>query len=247
MYYINQIIPTVQGEGPLVGHPSLLIRFEGCNLKCPFCDSKYSISQKKNHQYEFADIERMIYENLYKYPNIKHLMITGGEPFIQQELINLLISNFKSIFDIIEFETNGFDIANKFILDSADNKQIQLNISPKLDINCYVSEYEMSINKLIFMYNELYEKLSFYHVNFIYKLIYCEKYKNDIINFCLSIEDKSKLFFMPMTPSLNSENFKKHYKHNCLDTIEFCKSYGYRYSPRIHVDVFEKDTSEISK
>lgn len=34
--------PTLQGEGPSVGQPSLFIRLSRCNLSCAFCDTPYT-------------------------------------------------------------------------------------------------------------------------------------------------------------------------------------------------------------
>ena len=46
---INQVIKeTFQGEGDSVGRLSTLIRFSGCNLKCPFCDTKQTWNENKS-------------------------------------------------------------------------------------------------------------------------------------------------------------------------------------------------------
>ena len=38
---IQEIFPTIQGEGPRVGTPSIFIRLGGCNLACTFCDTEF--------------------------------------------------------------------------------------------------------------------------------------------------------------------------------------------------------------
>ncbi|MBO8477106.1 MAG: 7-carboxy-7-deazaguanine synthase QueE, partial [Bacteroidetes bacterium] len=42
-YRINEIFYSLQGEGYFTGTPSVFIRFSGCNLKCPFCDTDHSL------------------------------------------------------------------------------------------------------------------------------------------------------------------------------------------------------------
>ena len=42
MRKINEIFYSLQGEGHHTGYPSVFIRFAGCNLACPFCDTRHS-------------------------------------------------------------------------------------------------------------------------------------------------------------------------------------------------------------
>ena len=41
-YKVNEILHSVKGEGQLVGKNSVFIRLNGCNMRCPWCDSKYT-------------------------------------------------------------------------------------------------------------------------------------------------------------------------------------------------------------
>ena len=38
---VQELFPTIQGEGPLAGHPAVFIRLGGCNLACAFCDTEF--------------------------------------------------------------------------------------------------------------------------------------------------------------------------------------------------------------
>ncbi len=89
MYRVNEIFFTLQGEGAHSGIPAVFVRFSGCNLKCPWCDT------------EFADYTQMTAEQivsemltLYDTPNERRKMcvLTGGEPSLQvdKELIDAL-------------------------------------------------------------------------------------------------------------------------------------------------------------
>lgn len=71
---INEIFYSLQGEGFFTGTPAVFIRFSGCNLKCPFCDT--------NHQHGQEMSEDEIAGEAAKY-SAKHVVITGGEPSLQ--------------------------------------------------------------------------------------------------------------------------------------------------------------------
>lgn len=80
---ISEMFSAVQGEGPEIGYPTVFLRLSGCNLNCPFCDSKYHINGK---QMTVEEVKKQILK-LKPYS----LTITGGEPTLQEsELVQLL-------------------------------------------------------------------------------------------------------------------------------------------------------------
>lgn len=102
---VNEVFYSIQGEGPNCGTAATFIRLTGCNLKCSFCDSKYSWSEGKEKTVE------EIVEEVKKYP-AKLIVITGGEPLLWN--LFSLVSAIKLIpterFEEkykIEIETNG--------------------------------------------------------------------------------------------------------------------------------------------
>lgn len=95
-YPINEIFYSLQGEGFWAGTPAVFVRFSGCNLNCPFCDTDHSRVQMMTAEEIVREVGR--------YP-AKFVVLTGGEPslFISEELIELLHA--EDIF--ITIETNG--------------------------------------------------------------------------------------------------------------------------------------------
>ena len=93
---VNEIFYSLQGEGFFTGTPSIFIRFSGCNLKCPFCDTDHSQYTEMSPQ-EIAKASSA-------YP-ATHVVLTGGEPSLQvtEELIELLHAEGK----FVAIETNG--------------------------------------------------------------------------------------------------------------------------------------------
>ena len=96
MRKINEIFYSLQGEGFHTGTPAVFIRFSGCNLKCPFCDTHHEEGTLMSDEEILAEVR--------KYP-ARTVILTGGEPslWIDEELINLLHQAGK----FICIETNG--------------------------------------------------------------------------------------------------------------------------------------------
>ena len=83
---INEVFYSLQGEGTLAGVPSVFIRTSGCNLRCWFCDS-YNTSWEPSGAW--LDIESIVNE-VRSYEQANHVVLTGGEPLIHEESVQLL-------------------------------------------------------------------------------------------------------------------------------------------------------------
>lgn len=83
MRLISEIFYSLQGEGHHTGVPSVFVRFSGCNLKCPFCDT--------DHQSAQAMTDLQIIEAVNAYP-AEWIILTGGEPslWIDPEFVSIL-------------------------------------------------------------------------------------------------------------------------------------------------------------
>ena len=97
IFLINEIFTSIEGETSYQGIPMLFIRFTGCNLRCNYCDTKYAYEEGK--EYSLDNLLKIV-----KNSNLDFVHITGGEPLIQKNLVELL----KSIKGKkILIETNG--------------------------------------------------------------------------------------------------------------------------------------------
>lgn len=83
MLKVNEIFYSIQGESSFAGLPCVFIRLTYCNLRCTYCDTEYSF-------YEGDDfpIEEII--NKVKSYNCNLVEVTGGEPLVQKESLDLL-------------------------------------------------------------------------------------------------------------------------------------------------------------
>ena len=99
---ISETFSSIQGEGQWLGVPSIFLRLSGCNLRCSWCDTPYASWNAEGRE---TTMEELLTE-FKKWPNVKHLVITGGEPFIFPELPEW-VSHFKDLGYVITIETAG--------------------------------------------------------------------------------------------------------------------------------------------
>jgi organic radical activating enzyme len=124
---ISEIYPTIQGEGFLIGTPVVLIRLQGCNLSCEWCDTKYAIPLKKESGKYLEEILREV-----KKYNRKRALITGGEPLYHREVFFLIDSLIQMDF-YVQIETNGTLWIEE--LEKFSKESIYISISPKYLVN----------------------------------------------------------------------------------------------------------------
>ncbi|MBE6524972.1 MAG: radical SAM protein [Thermoplasmata archaeon] len=94
---IIEAFRSIQGEGKYIGVPTYFIRSSGCNLRCSWCDTSYAFDGGKD-----MSLEEIVALTESDY----HVSITGGEPMIQPEfleLVDMLLDDGK----FITVETNG--------------------------------------------------------------------------------------------------------------------------------------------
>ena len=82
---INELFYSLQGEGRLAGVPSVFVRTSGCNLRCWFCDS-YHTSWEPTHAW--LDREEILAEIASH--DADHVVLTGGEPLLHEASVDLL-------------------------------------------------------------------------------------------------------------------------------------------------------------
>ncbi|HEY8271814.1 MAG TPA: radical SAM protein [Pseudobdellovibrionaceae bacterium] len=130
---INEIFYSIQGETTYVGIPTVFVRTTACNLRCTYCDTKYSYFEGADQSLE--DIIQNI-----RVHKTKYVCITGGEPLLQKPvytlmetlcdqgyLVSLETSGSKSIAAvdprvkvILDVKTPDSGAANSFLLSNLD-------------------------------------------------------------------------------------------------------------------------------
>lgn len=98
---ISEIFYSIQGEGKLVGTPSVFIRTSGCNLRCTWCDTPYASWNPTGQDMTVAKVVEAI-----KPHPTRHVVITGGEPMIQSDLPDL-VDRLTAMDRLVTLETAG--------------------------------------------------------------------------------------------------------------------------------------------
>lgn len=114
-YKVNEIFYSLQGEGYFVGTPAVFVRFSGCNLRCPFCDTQHAKHTEMTISEIVAEIDR--------YP-AETVILTGGEPslVVDKEMVEAIKAGHR----FVAIETNG----THQLPDNLD----WITLSPKFDV-----------------------------------------------------------------------------------------------------------------
>lgn len=114
-YKVNEIFYSLQGEGYFVGTPAVFVRFSGCNLRCPFCDTQHAKHTEMTISEIVAEINR--------YP-AETVILTGGEPslVVDKEMVEAIKAGHR----FVAIETNG----THQLPDNID----WITLSPKFDV-----------------------------------------------------------------------------------------------------------------
>lgn len=140
---VPEIFDTIQGEGRNLGKPVVFARLSDCNLKCSWCDTPqtwaFTEARAAKHDegqvYDKATEQTYIevgeaVRNIDGYP-MKRLVVTGGEPMMQQGAIVELIKGLREETEDywVEIETNGTIAPTEEMLELVN----QFNVSAKLE------------------------------------------------------------------------------------------------------------------
>lgn len=141
---INEVFgPTIQGEGRYAGTPSVFIRTNGCNLRCCFaggsrCDTPYTSHCPEKSKMCDTDILAheigALIDKIGGDPENSHIVITGGEPMLQQEgVLELLgLLHEADMYNQVTIETNGTIMPS----DDFYRYGVYWSVSPKLSNSC---------------------------------------------------------------------------------------------------------------
>lgn len=127
-----EIFATVQGEGATAGVPSVFVRLAECNLRCSWCDTKYTWDWK-SYDRAAETVELSVDEVADRTlaaagEGARTAVFTGGEPLIQQDELVGLARRVKERGLRVEVETNGTIVPSEELAALVD----QWNVSPKL-------------------------------------------------------------------------------------------------------------------
>jgi len=216
---IAELFYSLQGEGSLVGVPSVFIRTSGCNLRCAWCDTPYSSWQPEGTELRLDQILGQVKA----YP-AHHVVVTGGEPMIAPEIV-ALTEDLRRLGLHITIETAG-TVFQPVACDL-------MSISPKLsnstpDDPRWTAQHErLRINREVLL-----QLLGRYD----YQLKFVIRAAEDLQEIHVLLDelraDRSRVILMP--EGTNREVLRQ----RGLWLAEISKAEGFRFSPRLHVDLY---------
>ena len=235
-YLINEIYPCLQGEGINLGKPSLLVRFQLCNLRCAWCDTPYTHTYKsdpvdKNNPQGAQKYKRKTQKELIaeieSYAPLKHLILTGGEPTLQN--IGLLMEQLHKEGYTAEVESNATRIPHletKGFLKS-HYQLMQWNLSPKFE-----NAGEKINEKSMHHWGHLCQTQKNIYFKFVIRK---QEYQEDL-NIILDLQKK---FDLPASQIiLMAEGVTQESQLNNIWLHDICLKYQFRYTPRMHILIF---------
>lgn len=98
-YKINEIFYSIQAEGANAGKPAVFVRFSGCNLHCPWCDTP---NHNEGVIYTGNELEKIVKDLSAGDTENIIVVLTGGEPTLQLHDDEQLFEDF-----FVAIETNG--------------------------------------------------------------------------------------------------------------------------------------------
>lgn len=234
-----EIFHSIQGEGASMGLPSVFVRTSLCNLHCTWCDTDYTWNwqgtrfrhdkdavpgyQKYDPAEWVTDTSVETAAALIRAFSCANVVLTGGEPMLQQESLVLLANLLRNTGPDFRFEveTNGTLMPTPAFDAAVD----QYNVSPKLNNSGNASK--------------LREKPEVYRffaasAKAYFKFVVAGPEDEAEVSALADAYglNPSRVFLMPQAPDRLSLDRLRGW------VVDLCKKHGYRYSHRLHVEIW---------
>jgi 7-carboxy-7-deazaguanine synthase len=215
---IAELFYSLQGEGALVGVPSVFIRTSGCNLRCAWCDTPYTSWRPEGAELE---LERIL-DEVTAHP-ARHVVVTGGEPMLLPALIPLT-ERLRALGLHITVETAG-TVFRPVACDL-------MSISPKLANSTPAGPWAAEHDRLRIQPATLRELMGRY----VYQLKFVIAKPGDLAEVRSLLADlkadRERVILMPEGTD------REVLRERSVWLAEICKEEGFRFSPRLHVDLY---------
>jgi 7-carboxy-7-deazaguanine synthase len=215
---ISEIFYSLQGEGGLVGMPSIFVRTSGCNLRCKWCDTPYTSWNPEGEEMSIDAILSMVR----KYP-ASHVVVTGGEPMIAPG-IGELTARLKRAGMHVTIETAGTVWA--------DVQCDLLSISPKLSNSTPEGQFAAQHERLRIQPDVL-TRLMATHEHQL-KFVIAEPGDLEEIRALVKTLGAQKRNVILMPEGVDIAVLRE----RTTWVAELCKTEGYRFTPRLHVELY---------
>lgn len=216
---IAEIFYSVQGEGMLTGVPSVFVRTSGCNLRCGWCDTPYTSWNPEGRDMTVEAILDQVRGH-----GASHVVVTGGEPMIADGIVDLT----RSLDMHVTIETAGTVYK--------DVKCDLMSISPKLANS---TPHQREQGRWAAQHDRLRyqpEVLKKLMAGYEYQLKFVVAAPEDLGEIAAILAEtgaaRERVVLMPegITAEIIAERARW--------LVEICKREHFRYSPRLHIDLW---------
>ena len=223
MMRIAEIFYSVQGEGRLVGMPSVFVRASGCNLRCVWCDTPYTSWRPQGEEWKVEQILREIG----KYSS-RHVVVTGGEPLLAPDLEELTtelkhsgrhitVETAATIYRPIACNLLSMSpkLANSTPWQRANGRFAAMHEARRLDLTViqqFIDGYDYQL-KFVVEQSTDFEEI------------------RGIVG-ALERVDPGRVLIMAQGTTRAQLRAKTAW------IVELCKTFGYRFTPRLHIELY---------
>jgi 7-carboxy-7-deazaguanine synthase len=215
---IAELFYSIQGEGALVGVPSVFVRTSGCNLRCSWCDTPYT-----SWQPEGTDLSlQQILDEVKAHP-ARHVVVTGGEPMIAPDIVPLT-EQLRAACLHITVETAG-TVFQPVACDL-------MSISPKLSNSTPEGRWAAQHDRLRIQPDILRELMDRYQYQLKFVIARPEDME-EVRDLVRDLEaERESVILMPEGTDV------ERLRERGIWLAEICKDEGFRFSPRLHVELW---------
>ena len=220
---IAEIFCSIQGEGSLVGVPSVFVRSSGCNLRCVWCDTPYTSWKPEGDEMSVGEIVKAVQQHA----AVRHVVLTGGEPMIAPQIVELSQQLAARRYHVT-IETAG-TVWQPVACDL-------MSISPKLSNSTPHTREEgrwAAQHDRLRIQRDVLQDLMRGYPHQLKFVVEAPGDLDEIRALCADLEaEPGNVILMPEGRDAAT------LRERALWLAEACKQYGYRLSPRLHVDLW---------
>lgn len=220
---IADLFFSIQGEGRLVGVPSAFVRTTGCPLRCVWCDTEYTSWRPQGETMSVAEILTRLAE----FPT-RHIVVTGGEPLLAPDIEELCAGLRRRGYHItmetaaVVFKEVACDLASL-------SPKLSNSIPYRREGGRWAARHDKQRLRLDVI-QEFLER-SDYQLKFVIEQAEDVEEARAIVEQLRGV-DPAKVLLMPQ--GVCQEELTRRGPW----LAEICKRYGYRYCPRLHIELY---------
>lgn len=221
---ISELFFSIQGEGKLSGVPSAFVRTSGCNLRCTWCDTPYASWNADGREMSVDEIRSAVREH-----GTQHVVLTGGEPAIAADVAELCEA----------LKADGMHITLETAATIYKPLRIDLaSLSPKLsnstpharEAGRFAAAHEKQRLKLSTI-QQFIDSAPEFQLKFV---LSSERDLEEIQSILEHLRGWRPADVLLMPEGIDQARLAE----RALWIIDICKRSGFRYCPRLHIEIF---------